>query len=270
MMQSKVVGFGSIGEIPPNTVPPEGEVKWSKSDGTEFKVRGASYKINREKECSTPTLYTCIGADLITSGDIISDLYKTLNFDAAKMPDAKDIPSLIITNGQLPMAGMFSFGKDCGISILSYNVINPEIAALVGTPQEPKQLKLLRRLIEKGYSDASLAWKAIGRVDDSLLESLPQVLHKFNGKPALVTESCSMTSGVLSNGRKFLEVDFDVRKWSLVARTTLSQTRDLAKSLTLHIGFLVEGNEDDELPEQIICASRLHNADPEEALVIEN
>jgi len=265
------VGFGSIGEIPPGTTAPKGEMKWSTTDGTEFKVRkGPEYKKNREKACSSRALYTCVGADLVTSGDVISDLYKTVSFGSVSMPDAKDLPSLIITNCQLPMAGLFSFGKDCGISKVSYNVINPEIAALVGTSQEPRQLKLLRRMIEKGYSDTSLAWKAIGRVDDSLLENLPQVLHKFNGKPALVTESGTLTSGVLPNGRKFLEIDIDIRKWSLVARTTFSQTKDLGKSLTLHIAFLIQGTEDDELPEQIICASLLHNADSELAMEIEN
>jgi len=42
----------------------------------------------------------------------------------------------------------------------------------------------------------------------------------------------------------------------------ISQTRELARNLSLHMGHLIEATTDEELPEQILCSSILHNLDP--------
>eukprot|EP00397_Hematodinium_sp_SG-2012_P039147 GEMP01042700.1.p1 GENE.GEMP01042700.1~~GEMP01042700.1.p1 ORF type:complete len:270 (+),score=53.90 GEMP01042700.1:73-882(+) len=264
------LGFDSLPEISESAQPTEGSAAWSKTDGTEFKVRsGPDYKKNKTKSNSEGTLYDCVGADLVTADSIISDIVDKVDFSRIPTVDAKDLPSLIIVNAQVPLAGVFTFGsKDAGVSQVSYFTIKPEVAALIGSPQEPKQFKLLRELLERNRSDASLAWKAMARVDDVILANLPQVISKFNGKPALITESASLRSGTLANGSRYLEVDFDVRKWSLVARTTVGQTKDFAKTVSMHVGFLVEGTDNGDLPEQIMCALVLHNMDPAQAKVI--
>merc|ERR1712032_809506 len=59
----------------------------------------------------------------------------------------------------------------------------------------------------------------------------------------------------------YLEVDFDIVS-SAAARSILSVTSNAASVLTIDLGFTIEAQEDDELPEQMLTGQRLHGIDP--------
>lgn len=59
----------------------------------------------------------------------------------------------------------------------------------------------------------------------------------------------------------YLEADLDIVA-SAAARGILSCVRSYTQSLTIDLGFVVQGNEDDELPEQMLVGARLHGLDP--------
>ena len=64
------------------------------------------------------------------------------------------------------------------------------------------------------------------------------------------------------NGKAlYLEADLDIVA-SSAARGILSMVRSYTQILTLDLGFVVQGNSKDELPEQMLVGARLHGIDP--------
>ena len=53
-----------------------------------------------------------------------------------------------------------------------------------------------------------------------------------------------------------------VKLASSAARGILSVARSYTNVLTLDLGFVIQGNSDDELPEQMLVGARLHGIDP--------
>lgn len=84
------------------------------------------------------------------------------------------------------------------------------------------------------------------------------------GKPAIIGTKLPITY-VYSprEGKKaeYLEADLDIAA-SSAARSILSVCTSYAKGLTIDLGFVIQANEEDELPEQMLTASRIHGIDP--------
>ncbi|KAL3925503.1 MAG: hypothetical protein SGILL_000370 [Bacillariaceae sp.] len=59
----------------------------------------------------------------------------------------------------------------------------------------------------------------------------------------------------------YLEADLDIVA-SSAARGILSMVRSYTQILTLDLGFVVQGNSKDELPEQMLIGVRIHGVDP--------
>jgi hypothetical protein len=96
------------------------------------------------------------------------------------------------------------------------------------------------------------------------------LVQRYNGKPTLVTASAKFLyqqgapASIANRGMPadqtssypFVEIDFDVRRWALLARTTLVQLKDRVRDLPIKLAFMVEGTKDDELPERVLgCLS---------------
>lgn len=60
---------------------------------------------------------------------------------------------------------------------------------------------------------------------------------------------------------EYFEVDLDIVA-SSAARGILAIAQRYTKSLTLDLGFVLEGKTSDQLPEQMIAGSRIHGLDP--------
>ena len=63
----------------------------------------------------------------------------------------------------------------------------------------------------------------------------------------------------------YLEADFNINS-SSAAKPILQVARSCTKTLTLDLGFVIQGNTPDELPEQMLVGCRLHAIDPDSAL----
>lgn len=84
------------------------------------------------------------------------------------------------------------------------------------------------------------------------------------GKPAIVGTKMPlnyMYSPKVGNKAEYLEADLDV-VGSAVARKICSVVASYTQGVTMDLGFVVEGQEADELPEQMLLAARLHGIDP--------
>lgn len=70
---------------------------------------------------------------------------------------------------------------------------------------------------------------------------------------------------------EYLEADLDIVS-SAAARNILAVVRSSVQILTIDLGFVVQGNTKEELPEQMMAGLRIHGLDPlnAEALPLED
>lgn len=261
-----------MGSTVPHRSASSSGTSWSHCNHENFNIRtGPDYKRLGNKAPSLSFLYEPFGADVLTSDKILCHVAPNLLFPP--LPDFYDpacgLPAIIIVNAQLPLAMPSPFSSsenDAGFSCIGYYKITQDAVdwAMNRVPGPPA-LAVLKRLLAKGFSEKALAFKAIGMVDDLLNQDLPMMslLAKYNGKPVLVTASSKFHFGTVPY--PYLEIDYNVRKWSLLARTTLVQLFEKLKKITVHVGYLVEATDNEDLPERMLAGTTVHNLDVEAA-----
>ena len=82
------------------------------------------------------------------------------------------------------------------------------------------------------------------------------MLNSWNGTPVLTRPQHRMYSHAA-----YFEVDVDVHIFGFLARKMFPVLLRKWQQLVLDMGFTIEGQEDHELPEQVIGAVRLHHLD---------
>jgi hypothetical protein len=84
------------------------------------------------------------------------------------------------------------------------------------------------------------------------------------GKPAIVGNKLPINylyAPAKDDKACYLEADLDIVA-SSAARGILSVARTYTQDLTIDLGFVIQGNTEDELPEQMLVGCRLHGVDP--------
>ena len=243
---------------------------WSNVDSTVFKLRaGLNYAKTGHKEPSLTALYEPIGFDFLKSElTIVGNVSSKLVFPPP--PSFYDpscvLPALLITCGQFPldMPGLFgAAGFERGVSGVCYFHITQQAYEWAkNLDTAPPQVRLWHKLFTKGVSDRETAFKVMGMVVDFEKQNLPLsgYLKQFNGKPLLLKFPFAQISrGSLPYS--FIEIDFDIRKWSWLTRTLVSQLKDKLKDLVIDMGCVVEAVKDDDMPERLIAGIRVHGFD---------
>ena len=67
----------------------------------------------------------------------------------------------------------------------------------------------------------------------------------------------------ISDMAEYLECDLDIGHSSLMARNIVMLCKGYTTVLTLDFGFIVQSDEEDELPEHLLGAVRIHRLDPD-------
>jgi hypothetical protein len=131
---------------------------------------------------------------------------------------------------------------------------------LPGLDDMPPAERCVSRFLMKDAAHKNGTFKIIPVVIDG-----PWVVRSVvGGKPAIVGNKLPTEwhySAAEKGKALYLEVDLDIAA-SSAARGILSVTRSYTQILTLNLGFVVQGNEEDELPEQMLVGTRLHGIDP--------
>lgn len=94
------------------------------------------------------------------------------------------------------------------------------------------------------------------------------VRNMVTGKPAIIGNKLPVTYKYepSQNGMaEYLEADLDIGSSSQTAKRIVSVCRRYMNSLTFDIGFVIQGNLEDELPEQMLGSIRVHRVDPVKA-----
>jgi len=263
----------------PNESVAEGEMFWRDLPASEFKVRGPGYSTNHTKQASEASLYNCRSADVLKGSKGLDSIlrHKTAQeFDWWRDAEgdipwdiAWGVPRVLIVNCLLPIHSPMGFSKKPpGCALISYFELSHASRLELQDGKPGPQMKLWQRLCKLGVSTRDgTSFKAIGQVPSRSLEALPKMLHGYNGKPVLVTESAIFVKDMLP---EVLEVDVDVGKWAYLARQTLYSYQGILAEHAFHMGYLVEGRTEDELPECLLGCVCMNGADLSTAMNLDN
>ena len=252
---------------------------WARVNADRFFVRvGPNYAKLGLKQPSDLALYEPIGLDILRNDFRI--VSKALGKQQFPTPPPYypqgfcPLPALIALNAQLPLHGPSVFHKaDPGISVVAYFMIKESTVEALSQLQTsgvqsaqsghglPAAIRQIQRLVDRGYSDKTLALKAIAQVRDWDKHRIPMsgVLKKYNGKPGTITGSATFIRDKIPYDH--LEVDFDIRKWNILARTAFPSLKDKLKELTLDVACVVEATADEDLPERVLGCMTIHGID---------
>jgi hypothetical protein len=264
----------SLGPSPFASVPDEAQAKsslfWRSLSADEFSVRSAGYGgAHKNKEPSDSALYDCVGVDVLKGGQGLSKLLqhrKAKDFSwwksAGGVPwdSAWGVPRVLIVSALLPIHNPMSLSsKPPGCALVAFFRLSDKSCQELASGYVNPQMRCWQRLCKCGVStrDGS-AFKAIGQLPEQSLSELPSLLQGYNGKPVLVTKSANFVKDLLP---EVLEVDVDVGQWAFLARQTLYSYQGVLASHAFHMGYLVEGRADDELPERMVACFCISGAD---------
>ena len=97
------------------------------------------------------------------------------------------------------------------------------------------------------------------------------VRNMVTGKPAIIGKKLPVSyTYTPKEGAKqdFLECELDIGSSSATARRIVSVCRRYMSALAVDIGFVIEGKTEEELPEEMMGAIRIHEIDPIKAPTI--
>ena len=175
------------------------------------------------------------------------------------------LPRLLVINLQVPTKSTPLFGRkkaDPGVSCVIYFSIKPETvkAALnndtSNSSQRTAALNLWRRfVIEHGKNDdIRRRFKAIGIAPNFSELGLPGTLKSLNGKPVILFQ----TASIRQQG-DVMQIDVAVHRFGFMALTLLKNFLDKTPEVRIKGGFLIQGEDDSELPECLLGSIEVNN-----------
>ncbi|KAG7394105.1 hypothetical protein PHYBOEH_005660 [Phytophthora boehmeriae] len=237
---------------------------WSTTRAETFSVRSADYKKLRRKEASQPALFEFLGADLVRTDSKVDLISQRVEF-----PPEYENAKLFIINAQLPSYGPSVWGDgSCdgpGYSLALYWMIPDDVYEELQNPTTTT-LRLLKRFLEAG-DDRSLTdrFKVIAQVTNQdecgMTGMAKKLLVSHNATPVLTRPQ----HRIYHFREGSTEVVVDVHAFSYIARRGIHLLIDKTSKLVIDVAFVIQGETEDELPEQVLGCCRLDHTSVQKA-----
>jgi len=240
---------------------------WSNGEGASFQVRlGPNYSTTGIKAPSFGSIYEIFAFDgYRTSKKKIKDISRFYKIPAKpNVPGDYDIPPVLIINVLVPNYDPALVGKVMsdgdGYSMVFFGELSELSRTQISSGNLTPALRLYQEFVRGGknskYGDClkciarilntKEAGKSYGRVARALVA-------KYNGTPFLARDSTSLkyVPG------KYLAIDLDAHLFGKMAKKGLSKIKDYMDKIVFDFGFVIEGRNDEENPEQILASIRV-------------
>lgn len=257
---------------------------WQYTDHRFANLRiGPNYKMNKLKKPSKTSFFVPVGLDLYHSpnGKKINKVMEYFKFPHKFVnPSCKDIPQkwkgivpdLLVINFQIfSVAGFFSSAKPEPAQswVQFFSPADFLINSLNDESLQDNSTKLFLNWLKNAEVNTELKHKLkmFAYVRNLKESGLPNWISRLNGKPCMVTKSCSFHHGssfdtITGREMHYLELDIDIGAWSiLVKRGVKAIVPGLLKNLHWTVSFVIQGEKDEELPERTINAMEFYKVD---------
>jgi len=266
--------------------------KWSRGPGRSLQLRaGPDHREQRRKVEANGSLYECIATNVVRRSDAkIDKILEDVMAVPPRCSSGQDaawttkcgFPRIICVNVQVPDMAVNPFGRnDPGTSIVTIFRIKEETLRAAERDQLSPSMKMFKGFCEGpegcldsrkdravGSKDCSGVLKAATRcvnLDECVVglnRSARREIDKCGGaKACLITKSGQM---IKDPDGEWMELSIDVRHFALAARTVWAALKTRLSLSCFHVGFLIQGIEDDELPEGLIGDVVFGSLDPAE------
>lgn len=277
------------------------DMSWMAGDATDFRVRvGPNYARNKKKEKSQEGFYNIVGGDMfncpLSKLDHLAKNIELKPFENMRLhPEVNDIkgeppiaqhpdqtvPDYFIVNLQFPIyqpsnpvwGKLRSNGE--GFSLVIYHHITHSGRKRLSNPSNNAE-RLIRKFFEADKLGNPEMEKEIRKrlkcipklfdVDDlSMPKLLKSSINSWNEKPFMTGPRCH----TFYRGSNYIEVDVDIHKFAYLARTGCANVVDFVIEMTFSMALVVQGEEDDELPEQTLSSGRIRRLNKDMAQTVE-
>lgn len=242
-------------------------------DASRLSVRvGPNYKREGKKAPSSRSLFRLVGCDLFNSEKKID-----LIADKINMPDPSSgrvrppgLPQFLVVNYQLQRAGtnaFFSNASSPGYSLACYFEPSASFLAEIESGTLSPAAALAMRFFANCTTDDSYRdkLKLIAMLLNPATCDIPSWAMMYNGKPVMMKESntISRLQAKTSSGAicDVVEFDVDFRKWGLLFRQGVSTILPMISKLDFVLALVIEADEDENLPERVLCGARVNFMD---------
>jgi hypothetical protein len=246
---------------------------WSETDISKFMVRSATYLENKRKMPSGPYLLTPRGADLLLFDQEIkkNDSTTSLSYADPTTP----LPVEKFLNGQLlkqpTIAIIFRFPWGC---MNQYFALPDLYRPFLQQQQQQQQdsrppSSLLPSMVDFSPAQKCLAEWLCASDDEknarlkliALVDEGPFLVRQLvTGRPVLIGTKLALTYRHIPD-HDVLLCELNIGSGSMTAKRIVSVCRRYMNALTVDLGWLIQAEKVDHLPETMMGAVRLHHPD---------
>lgn len=232
---------------------------WSVPPCTNFHVRGPNYLKDKIKVSSGEFLFPCRGCDLFLTDNAPINIGRNRSILGGKL---RDVPTFII-NYRLPW----------GVFISYYEIPERFIPFVRRGNGYGDRLMPLPSMVNMTAGERGVCNFLLSDSDtkNQLLKLIPMVVDGpwvvkkvVGGKPTVVGTKLPVSyvyQPPVDGLADYLEADLDIVS-TAAARNILAVVRSCTQVLTIDLGFCIQGQTSEELPEQMMLGLRLHGLNP--------
>ena len=240
-METHISDYGLLSSPLPVFPANGGVTCWSRPDHTLFMVRSATYLEDRVKTPSAPAPFPCRGVDVWITNNAERNIARHPSVLGGKLAHETGSGTFIV-NFLLPFGNFVAY-----FTVPSLEEMPPTIARswskFVKGDQQYRdgKLKLLPVVVDGPW----IVRKAVGP------GTSPAMLGRDLPLQYYFTEPTATKKGIY-------EVDILISA-SRIARGILNVVKGHTKALTIAFAFIIEADNEAELPETVLCAFQVHS-----------
>ena len=214
-----------------------------------------------KKAPSSIPLFEPFAVDVFCTEKRIDDVSARMAFP--DMPDLQinnpHVPPIFVVQVQMPSETppLFTTKEDGpGWALVMYFKMTQDTCNQINNISTASPaVKLFALWAEKAQTDPT--WRSRFKVIASCLNleelGMPSVVINFNAKPVLIRRT-----GSVFKGPRYLEMCIHVHKFANLAKQSIHLVTSRAGLMYMECGFVIEGRNDDELPETLICCAAIN------------
>jgi hypothetical protein len=215
------------------------------------------------KEPSGPAIYEMVAVDAYQSPKKVPHFAQYIDLPT---DDGLGLPYNLVINLMVPRYApnlvWSAAGDGESWCVVLYCRLTEDALDLLRKNEPSPALKLWKAFVEAERQEPmkkrlKCIVRAVNADEVGFNTATRSLINKYNGKPFLVR-----TTSSFYGGPHYYEIDIDIHNFGKTARIALYSCSEVATQVTFEYCVVIQGEEDDELPEQLLCSVRLDKLDP--------